>query len=62
MRLELKLVPGLYGIDSARLRVHRPYVSVPLTIGHRQARLNWVTAHRRWTRRRWIKVLFNGSL
>ena len=45
----------------ARLRSRRPYVGVPLTVGHKHARLNWATAHRRWTRRQWNEVVFTDE-
>lgn len=48
-------------LRAARLRARRPYVGVPLTIRHRQARLNWATAHRRWTRRQWNEVVFTDE-
>lgn len=48
-------------LHSARLRSRRPYVGVPLTAGHRRARLNWATAHRRWARRQWNEVVFTDE-
>ena len=45
----------------ARLRSRRPYVGVPLTVGHKHARLNWTTAHRRWTRRHWNEIVFTDE-
>lgn len=48
-------------LRSARLRSRRPYVGVPLTVGHKRARLNWATLHRRWTRRQWNEVVFTDE-
>ena len=45
----------------ARLRSRRPYVGVPLTVGHKLARLNWATAHCRWTIRQWNEVAFTDE-
>ena len=48
-------------LHSARLKAHRPYVGVPLTARHRQARVDWSRIRRRWTRRQWNDVLFSDE-
>ena len=40
------------------IRARRPYVGPVLTRRHRQARLQWYHAHRRWLARQWNQVLF----
>ena len=47
-------------LHSAGLRA-RPYVGVPLSQRHRQARLAWTRQHRRWTNRQWATVLFTDE-
>lgn len=48
-------------LRAARLRARRPYVGIPLTLRHRQARFQWVRTHRQWTRRQWNDVLFTDE-
>lgn len=48
-------------LHARMLRARKPYVGVPLTQRHRQARLNWATIHRRWTQRQWNNVLFTDE-
>lgn len=48
-------------LHSARLKAHRPYVGIPLTARHRQARVDWSRIRRRWTRRQWNDVLFSDE-
>ena len=48
-------------LHAARLRARRPYVGVPLTARHRQARVQWARAHRRWVCRQWQEVLFTDE-
>lgn len=43
------------------LRARRPYVGVQLSLRHRRDRVNWVVAHRRWTRRQWNEVVFSDE-
>ena len=43
------------------LRGRRPYKGIILTANHARARLNWVTAHRRWIINEWNKVLFTDE-
>jgi len=43
------------------LRGRRPYKEIILTANHARARLNWVTAHRRWTINEWNKLLFTDE-
>ena len=45
-------------LHSTGLRARRPYVGVPLSQRHRQARLAWTRQHRRWTNQQWATVLF----
>jgi len=54
--------------QTVRNRIHkrdsrgrRPYKGIILTTNHARARLNWVTAHRRWTINEWNKLLFNDE-
>ena len=49
-------------LHSAGLRARRPYVGVPLSQRHRQARLAWTRQHRRWTNQHWATVLFTDEL
>ena len=50
------------GIDFTALdRARRPYVGVPLSQRHRQARLAWTRQHRRWTNQQWAAVLFTDE-
>ena len=48
-------------LHSAGLRARRPYVGVPLSQRHRQARLAWTRQHRRWTNQQWATVLFTDE-
>ena len=48
-------------LHSARLRARRPYVGVPLSQRHRQARLAWTRQNRRWTNQQWATVLFTDE-
>ena len=48
-------------LHSAGLRARRPYVGVPLSQRHRQARLAWTGQNRRWTNQQWATVLFNDE-
>ena len=48
-------------LHSAGLRARRPYVGVPLSQRHRQARLAWTKQHRRWTNQQWVTVLFTDE-
>ena len=48
-------------LHSAGLRAQRPYVGVPLSQRHRQARLAWTRQHRRWTNQQWATVLFTDE-
>ena len=43
------------------IRPYRPYVGSVLTRRHRQARVQWCTAHRRWTLQRWSQVVFSDE-
>ena len=43
------------------IRARRPYVGPVLTRRHRQARLQWCHAHRRWLVRQWNQVLFSDE-
>lgn len=43
------------------LNAHRPVIATPLTRRHRQARLQWATAHQNWTRQRWSNVVFTDE-
>ena len=53
--------PFLNRLHSAGLRARRPYVGVPLSQRHRQARLGWIRQNRRWTNQRWATVLFTAE-
>ena len=48
-------------LHSAGLRARRPYVGVPLSQRHRQARLAWTRQHHRWTNQQWVTVLFTDE-
>ena len=48
-------------LRAARLKACRPYVGIPLTLRHRQARCHWARNHRNWTRRQWNDVLFTDE-
>ena len=48
-------------LRAARLRGHRPYMGVPLTLRHCIARVNWVCAHQRLTHDDWKNVLFTDE-
>ena len=48
-------------LHSAGLRARRPYVGVPLSQRHRQARLAWTRQNRRWTNQQWATVLFTDE-
>ena len=48
-------------LHSAGLRARRPYVGVPLSLRHRQARLTWTRQHRQWTNQQWATVLFTDE-
>ena len=48
-------------LHSAGLRARRPYVGVPLSQKHRQARLARTRQHRRWTNQQWATVLFTDE-
>ena len=48
-------------LHSAGLSARRPYVGVPLSQRHRQARLAWTRQHRRWTNQQWATVLFTDE-
>ena len=48
-------------LHSAGLRARRPYVGVPLSQRHRQARLAWTRQHRRWTNQQRATVLFTDE-
>lgn len=43
------------------IRPYRPYVGSVLTPRHRRARVEWCTAHRRWTLQRWSQVAFSDE-
>ena len=43
------------------IRARCPYVGPVLTRRHRQARLQWCHAHRRWLDRQWNQVLFSDE-
>ena len=46
---------------SAGFSARRPYVGVPLSQRHRQARLAWTRQRRRWTNQQWATVLFTDE-
>ena len=48
-------------LHSAGLRARQPYVGVPLSQRHRQARLAWTRQHHRWTNQQWATVLFTDE-
>lgn len=48
-------------LRAARLHWRRPYVGIPLTLRHRQARVVWARIHQRWIRRQWNNVLFTDE-
>ena len=48
-------------LHSAGLRALRPYIGVPLSQRHRQARLARTRQHRRWTNQQWATVLFTDE-
>ena len=48
-------------LHSAGLRAWRPYVGVPLSQRHRQARLAWTRQNSRWTNQQWATVLFTDE-
>ena len=54
-------------VQTVRNRLHsagltrRPYVGVPLSQRHRQARLAWTRQHRRWTNQQWATGLFTDE-
>ena len=48
-------------LHAAGLRGRRPYVGIPLTHRHRQARVDWARAHRQWRQRQWNQVLFSDE-
>ena len=48
-------------LHSAGIRARRPYVGVPLSQRHRQARLAWTRHHHRWTNQQWATVLFTDE-
>ena len=45
-------------LPSARLKAHRPYVEVLLTVCHPRPRLNWARGHNCWARHRPNHLLF----
>ena len=48
-------------LHSAGLRARRPYVGMPLSQRHRQARLAWTRQNRRWTNQQWATVFFTDE-
>ena len=48
-------------LHSAGLRAPWPYLGVPLSQRHRQARLAWTRQHRRWPNQQWATVLFTDE-
>ena len=48
-------------LRAARLPARRPYKGVPLTRGHRDARLDWTRHHSRWSRQRWNRAVFSDE-
>ena len=48
-------------LHSAGLRARRPYVGVPLSQRHRQARQAWTRQLRQWTNQQWATVLFTDE-
>ena len=48
-------------LHSAGFRARRPYVGVPLSQRHRQARLAWTRQHCRWINQQWATVLFTNE-
>ena len=48
-------------LHSTGLRARRPYIGVPLSHRHRQARLAWTRQHHRWTSQQWVTVLFTDE-
>ena len=48
-------------LHSAGFRARRPYVGVPLSQRHRQARLAWTRQNCRWTNQQWATVLFTDE-
>ena len=58
-RVSVQIVRSRF--HSAGLRAWRPYVGVPISQRHRQARLAWTRQHRRWTNQQWATVLFTDE-
>jgi len=54
----LKLTEQFHATSGIRVsrRGRRPYRGNILTVNHARARLNWVTAHHRWTINEWNKM------
>lgn len=48
-------------LHSSGIHGRRPYVGISLTRRHVELRMNWATAHRRWTQRQWNNVLFTDE-
>ena len=48
-------------LKTFRFRCRRPLKRFILTNNHKQRRLNWATAHRRWTLRQWENVIFSDE-
>ena len=48
-------------LHSAGLRARRPYIRVPLSQRHRQARLAGTRQHHRWTNQQWATVLLTDE-
>ena len=61
-RIETRVSVQTVRIDFTALdKARRPYVGVPLSQRHRQARLAWTRQHRRWTNQQWATVLFTDE-
>ena len=48
-------------LHAAQLRARRPVVQTPLTVQHKQDRLDFAREHRRWTGQQWRTVLFTDE-
>ena len=48
-------------LHTARLKGCCPYVGIPLTLRHRETRLQWARVHQGLTRRQWRNVLFSDE-
>ena len=48
-------------LRAASLTARRPYVGIPLSQRHRDARVQWSRQHLQWTRRQWDSVIFTDE-